>query len=195
MPKPIRYCSVPYCDVRCYGHGLCHKHYKAFLRHGDPTKVVQKQHHGLTLKARFDVYTKRKPGCWEWIGYRDPNGYGRMDVGDRPMLAHRVSYLVHYGSIPDGMAVLHKCDEPKCVNPEHLFLGTQADNVRDMHAKGRARKRALRGSEHGMAKLDGKKVRAIRAWQGPLKVIAERYGITAATACDVRKRKTWKHIE
>jgi hypothetical protein len=167
----------------------------AFKRHGDPTKVIQKQYHGLTLRQRFDVYTRKKPGCWDWVGYRDPNGYGRIDVDDRPMLAHRLAYLVHYGSIPGGKNVLHKCDNPQCVNPEHLFLGTQADNVRDMHEKGRARKRALRGPEHGMAKLNEKKVRAIRAWQGPLKDIAAQYGITATTACDVRKRKTWKHIE
>lgn len=195
MAKPTNSCLVAYCQKEAKKVGYCTNHYYAFRKYGDPTKLAQKQHHGLTLKERFDVYTKRKDGCWEWVGYRDPNGYGRMDVSDRPMLAHRVSYLVHYGSIPDGMAVLHKCDQPKCVNPEHLFLGTQADNVRDMHAKGRARKRALRGPEHGMAKLDERKVRAIRAWQGSLKDIAARYGITASTACDVRKRKTWKHIE
>jgi len=195
MVKPVKVCSVAHCNTRCHGWGFCEKHYRAFRLYGDPLKLKQKQHHGLTLEERFNIYTKKGPDCWEWKGYRDPHGYGRLDMPDKPMLAHRVAYLIRYGSIPDGMFVLHKCDTPRCVNPEHLFLGTQADNVADMHAKGRARKRALRGPEHGMAKLDERKVRAIRKSRLFGWVIAEKLGISVATVSDIRTRKTWKHIE
>ncbi len=81
----------------------------------------------------------RAPGdCWEWTAYRDPNGYGRMSAGQgQVVLAHRLSYRLHHGDLEDGMGVLHRCDNPPCVNPTHLFAGTQSDNMQDCSAKGR----------------------------------------------------------
>ena len=75
-------------------------------------------------------------GCWLWDG-RDIKGYGAVSVANKSKLAHRVSYEYHKGPIPDGMFVLHKCDMPLCINPEHLFLGTHAENMADMKRKGR----------------------------------------------------------
>jgi hypothetical protein len=87
-----------------------------------------------TLAERFAPRFGFAPsGCWPWTGKIATNGYGYLDN----MLAHRASWLIHHGPIPEGLQVLHHCDNPRCVNPDHLWLGTQADNVADMMAKGR----------------------------------------------------------
>jgi len=89
----------------------------------------------------FYKYTNPDPntGCWLWSGYTMPNGYGHFSIGTKSHLAHRVSYLYFKGQ-PGNLYVCHKCDNPYCVNPEHLFLGTHQDNIRDMVSKGRNKK-------------------------------------------------------
>lgn len=85
-------------------------------------------------------------GCVEWVGHRDPKGYGRASSGFGEVLAHRISYIMHNGPIPEGLHVLHRCDNPSCCNPRHLFLGTNLDNVNDRLRKGRSVK--LYGKEN-----------------------------------------------
>ncbi len=84
----------------------------------------------------------RKPdfanGCWEWLGYLDPKGYGTFGVNNKVFKAHRYSYLIHFGPIPEKLCVCHHCDNPQCCNPDHLFLGTHNDNMQDMIKKGRS---------------------------------------------------------
>ena len=95
--------------------------------------------HG-TLAEKFNAKIKRGDGCWLWQASVTADGYGRMGIGgpgNKRMLAHRVAWQLYVGKIPDGMLVLHKCDNPPCCNPKHLFLGTDADNARDMSRKGR----------------------------------------------------------
>lgn len=95
------------------------------------------------MEERFwPKVAKRGPDeCWEWTASRTPQGYGKIGrrKGESPAIASRVSWEMHNGPIPDGLHVLHRCDNPPCVNPAHLFLGTNADNQRDMRAKGRGR--------------------------------------------------------
>ena len=94
----------------------------------------------IPIKERFWNGVKKTDNCWEWIKAKDRFGYGYIKAGgkDRRMLkVHRVSYILNFGEIPKGMCVLHRCDNPSCVNPEHLSLGTQSDNVADCHNKGR----------------------------------------------------------
>ncbi len=96
---------------------------------------------GLSLEERYWAKVeKTNDGCWGWVSGTDAFGYGRLIApgGRKNLKAHRVSWELHNGPIPGGMCVLHRCDNPPCSNPDHLFLGTKADNVADMNAKGRS---------------------------------------------------------
>ncbi len=129
-------------------------------------------------------------GCWLWKGAPGTGGYGFVKIGGRPRRAHRVSYEWHVGPIPKGLFVLHHCDIPLCVNPNHLFLGTQADNVRDRDQKGRQ----ARGLKQHLAQLTPKIVRKIRDSTEMGIVLAERYGVSATTISKARRGLTWRHI-
>lgn len=128
-------------------------------------------------------------GCWEWQGWRNRNGYGVMATGpkggQRKELAHRISWRVNVGPIPDGLRVLHRCDNPPCVRPSHLFLGTQLDNMRDASAKGRVR-------HHG--KLPPETVRAIRAASGPIRAIAADHGVAYSMVSRIRRGEAWRSV-
>lgn len=96
--------------------------------------------HQIPIQDRFWLHVDKSGDCWLWTGATDHNGYGKVDYRTplrRTLGAHRISWMLRYGDIPNGLKVLHKCDNPKCVNPDHLFLGTHQDNMDDMVAKGR----------------------------------------------------------
>jgi len=131
-------------------------------------------------------------GCWNWTKSKNPKGYGRVKVQGKCEGAHRVSYRVFNGVLPEGAHVLHKCDNPGCVNPEHLFIGTNADNVADKIAKGRQRQ--PKGSAHPRARLTEEKVMAIRVDARTREVIAAEYGVTVRTIEAVQWRENWTHI-
>jgi hypothetical protein len=195
MKKQKAVCQVESCEKVVYRlTGYCRPHARAFELYGDPLVKKQQQWHGLSVRERFFKYVVRSEGCWAWRSSRDPNGYGRMNIKNYPELAHRVSWLVHYGAIPHGKHVLHKCDNPSCVNPEHLYVGDHQDNMRDKMLSGRHRYVHHQGSAHGMAKLTEDEVRTIRTSPEQGTVLAKRYGVTRTTIYDIRSRKIWRHI-
>jgi hypothetical protein len=100
--------------------------------------------------------------CWRWTGHVKPEGYGQVTLGGKKKLVHRVSYELNVGEIPIGLSVLHRCDIRSCVRPDHLFLGTHADNMADMDAKGRCDRFFKPGHEHPFAKLTASDVEEIR---------------------------------
>src|SRR6266849_9665950 len=110
-------------------------------------------------------------GCWRWRKGHT-YGYGRMSIGCRPVRAHRFAWQLFNGPIPAGLCVLHRCDNPRCVNPDHLFLGTPLDNSRDMIRKGRQR---YIGAP---PRIPAETVHAIRAAEGTYQAIADRFGVS-----------------
>lgn len=156
-------------------------------------------------KAFQDRYVPvTESGCWLWIGRYQSAGYGFMPLGARGLfkLAHRVSWELHNGPIPDGMCVLHRCDVPACVNPGHLFIGDKRDNIIDARKKGRHTNtwdpEHVVGVGNFKAKLNEGHVRAIRriASKFPRSYprIAKRFHITATTVCSIVNRKLWRHV-
>lgn len=145
---------------------------------------------GLRLFSK----TTKTPTCWLWNGSRSQFGHGQIVCwdGEKRTLrsTHRVSWELVNGPIPDGLCVLHQCDTPACVNPGHLFLGTKADNSRDMVTKGRQK----RGESLPQSKLSPCQVTAIRASTEPYRCLAEKYGISAINVYFIRSRRTWKHL-
>lgn len=151
------------------------------------------------LAERFWSKVQITPACWEWQAARHTFGYGKYWDGERVLDAHRVSYAFHNGPIPSGMVVRHKCDNPPCVNPDHLELGTQAQNIADAVARGRYGDRRGRGQgrlgeQHQGAKLCAEAVREIRASSDPARVLAERYGVSRSLIGQVKSLKIWSHV-
>jgi hypothetical protein len=111
------------------------KHYKRLYMHGSPHANSR----CFSIKDKIERYSTPVPecGCWLWTGSVDKSGYGTTKLDGKWRTMHRLSWEYHNGQIPKGLQVLHKCDVPSCINPEHLFLGTQKDNVHDGIRKGR----------------------------------------------------------
>lgn len=135
--------------------------------------------------------------CWRWTGAVDGYGYGYLGNRRRPNhKAHRLSYEIHFGTILEGLCVCHHCDNPPCVNPKHLFLGTLADNNEDRKRKGRNHDR--RGDKNSRAKLGWDDVRLIRELRSEgmsQQCIAERFGVCQVTVSKIVRGQTWKELE
>lgn len=147
---------------------------------------------------RFWRDVEKTDGCWLWTGARTSDGYGSVRVEGRMVGAHRVAYELAHGAMPTGTSVLHTCDVRSCVRPDHLFLGTQEDNVRDMVAKGRANLTGIRGERHHDAKLTADDVREIRrmhaAGEGGYMRLAKRFGVRRTSILKIVRRQTWKDV-
>lgn len=148
---------------------------------------------GLAARASPEPNT----GCWLWCGSADTAGYGRIDTvrgsKSRYVGVHRLSWEASYGPIPEGLHVLHRCDQPACMNPAHLFLGTPSDNMRDMVAKGRM----PRGEKAARSKITAAKAREIRAALDLGKrpaAVARECGVSPSTVGGIAAGRTWGHL-
>lgn len=166
-----------------------------------------------TVHEWFWDHVTKTANCWLWNGSHSAAGYGRLSMERKWYYAHRVAWEISNGPIPDGLLVCHSCDNPGCVRPDHLFLGTDADNIHDMISKGRAANgprprgdehwtriypdRVRRGRANGKAKLTPNKVREIRtAYRNGASQtsLSREYGVKQSTIWQVLAGKTWKHV-
>lgn len=134
-------------------------------------------------------------GCWEWQGSKDKHGYGVMVTGKSPFRAHRVSYVLHKGPLPPEAVVCHNCDNPGCVNPDHLYSGTHKTNGEDRVS----RSRSARGERNGRAKLTEREVVIIRRRAANGKItrrkLAEDFGVSQTLIFHIIHRTVWRHLE
>lgn len=193
---PVNFgCKVDQCEDKHRTKGYCKFHYQRFRKHGDPHTVLTP----IGPKAKYPTMRKRfdnsyemvtQTGCWIWTGYLNTAGYGGITWKNKAYAAHRYSYEQFISSIPAGLCVLHKCDTPQCVNPNHLFLGSSIDNVADKMSKGRQAKGQIQGS----SKLTVDKVAEIRKSKETYKQIANKYEVGVSTINKIRARITWRHV-
>lgn len=143
-------------------------------------------------------YAASDDGCWIWLGApQGSNGYGSLKVDGRKTFAHRYSWALVNGPVPPGLCVLHRCDRPLCVNPEHLFLGSNQDNVDDRTAKGRSAGNKTNhhaGASHYKTTLSESDVRRIRADSRAHNLIARDYKISNPAVSAIKSRRTWRHV-
>jgi hypothetical protein len=150
----------------------------------------------ISIEQKLLRYAVSENGCWNWVATKDRDGYGLLTHHrGKQIRAHRASYEFHVAKIPVGLLVCHSCDNPSCINPNHLFVGTSKENTRDMLDKNR--RPVLRGERHPNAKLTNVQVTQIKQLRSEnrlLKDIANQFNISFQTVSSITKGTTWNNI-
>jgi len=151
--------------------------------------------HNRNNPINFMRSVSKTETCWLWQKAKDGGGYGRVGYDGKNRKAHQVAWQINFGPIPKGLSVLHRCDVRHCVNPTHLFLGTQDDNMKDCARKGRIVNRPAHGEANPMARLSRSQVEEIRGLYPRLSqnAIAKHYGVSQMTINRIVNGKTWRH--
>lgn len=189
--KKIFLSDRKFCNSRCYALSMVgiEKKDKKVWENVSYDKKIER------LKKSFEKYVIKNDGCWDWKGSPSKK-YGSLQFENKSISAHRASWLIHNGPIPDGMFVCHTCDKPRCNAPTHLFLGTAKDNVSDMIKKGRAK--YLKGEKAPWSKLTENNVREIKNLLSKnisMQKIADIFNVKIVAIFDIKHNKTWKHIQ
>ncbi len=190
-------CEAIDCDRNVKYVNYCGKHYARWYRGQD---VNAKSRLDRTIEERLWHKVDKSGDCWEWYGSHDEHGYGHINIGkNKKEKTHRLSWEFANGPIPDGLCVLHHCDNPKCVRPDHLFIGTTKDNIQDCIAKGRfVFLKSRPGELNNHAKFTDGDIRVIRnLYEDGMKPkdIQEFMGVNRSCFHKIVTRKAWAHVE
>lgn len=193
-------CGIEGCERPYRARGFCSTHYARWVRNNKTnTKIINKPlilDHiigTLSMRDRLECYSMpvTESGCHIWLGATDNKGYGVVHIKRKTVQAHRIAWMETNGNIPSGIYICHRCDNPPCVNPDHLFAGTPSDNIADMDKKNR--RRTAFGENNGNAKLTDDAIRQIRAAPGST-AIAKKFNISKSVCKKIRNGTAWKHV-
>jgi hypothetical protein len=194
----MRYCSVEDCNKPHLANDFCAMHNRRYRLYGDPKTVRMVVRAGTPEERLWAQVDRSGDGCWLWKGTRDTCGYGRISVNGRLVGTHRLSLSLALGR-PLRESALHRCGVRACVRPDHLYEGTQADNMQDSLRDGTfVQKAAPRGAKHHLTTVSDEDVRDIRARieQGQTqREVAYLYGLAQSTVSRIARRASWAHVE
>ena len=191
----MKICKLKNCDTKIHAKNMCEKHYRRILING--TLETKRNPIIGTLEEKKELFLKKvevksKNDCWLWNKYKDLDGYGSVQMNGKPYKAHRASYELFTGIIPEGLLINHKCHNPSCVNPDHLYAGTAKENSRDMVMAGRSYKGS--GEKHNQSILKEKQVIFIKQKlnEGIKGVfLAKKFGVGEGNISAIKLGKTW----